>query len=321
MPGAVADGERSPVGAECKRAHRAGDPAEVRYLPGACEARPFFAERARVEEGDAAVVAADHERPPLRAQSVVEDTGAAAVQHGDRRWAAHECRQEIAAGGKRVIESDAFAGEQEGAVEQRLVEGLCSKPLGGSRCCLGARRPPFACCDKGGRGDRDKKRERHGEEAAQPSVRASLSARLAREGAAAIFQELALEPVQPRFIGGLIGPLKRCREAGAAIELARVSPARLPFDGRLGQMAVQASSLRVLLEPAHEPRPLVEERLVDELDGLVVDDEQSTSDEGRGYARNALVVVGVELRTRHSPSRQCFAVASGDESERDPSCD
>ena len=67
---------------------------------------------------------------------------------------------------------------------------------------------------------------------------------------------------------------------------------------------MQAAALRVLLQPFDEPRPLLEQRLVDELDRSVVGDEQPALDQRREHARDALVVVGVELAARHAPARR-----------------
>ena len=156
--------------------------------------------------------------------------------------------------------------------------------------------------DEGGRRDRDKERERGGEQAAQPSVHAPLPARLASECAPALLQELALEPVQSRLLAGIVGPLERGREAGAAVELARVAATRPPLLRCLGQMSVHAPPQRVLVEPRDEPRPALEESLVDELDRIVVDDEEATRDEGRDHTCDVLVVVGVELLMPDAPA-------------------
>ena len=57
---------------------------------------------------------------------------------------------------------------------------------------------------------------------------------------------------------------------------------------------------------------------MDELDRLVVGDEQPPLDERREHARDARVLLGVELAARRAPARERLAVSAGDEPEQDP---
>ena len=86
-------------------------------------------------------------------------------------------------------------------------------------------------------------------------------------------------------------------------------------------MAVQTMALRVLLEPGDESRPLLDQGLVHEFNRAVVDDEQPPLHERSEHARDARVVLGVELLARHAPPRERLALAARDEPEQDPARD
>ena len=79
---------------------------------------------------------------------------------------------------------------------------------------------------------------------------------------------------------------------------------------------MQATTLRVLVQPLGEPRPPLQQRLVHQLDGPAVRDQQAPLDQ----RRDLLVLVGIELVARHAPARDCFTVAVG-EPEQDPTRD
>jgi hypothetical protein len=81
-------------------------------------------------------------------------------------------------------------------------------------------------------------------------------------------EEVALELVQVAFVAG--DPIERRGEPCAAVELAAVTRSLLPVARRTGQVLVQAAALRVLLEPAAQSRPFAQQRLVRDLEGLVL---------------------------------------------------
>ena len=68
-------------------------------------------------------------------------------------------------------------------------------------------------------------------------------------------------------------------------------------------MEVEPAALRVLLEPLLHARPLLEERLVHELDVVVVGDDEPAFDQSRQHARDRLVAIGVELGATDTPAR------------------
>ena len=76
---AVANGECLAVWAERKRAHGSYDRAHIGELRGTLETWPGLPQRACVEEGHAAVVAADGKRAAVWGERVVEDARAADV--------------------------------------------------------------------------------------------------------------------------------------------------------------------------------------------------------------------------------------------------
>ncbi len=126
---AVAYGKGPPVGAERECPHRPNDRAEVADLVARVEARPDLAQRPRVEERHASVIAAHGECAAIAAKRIVEDTCAAAVQHRERRRAPQERSEEIAPRRDRVVEVDALPREQQCAIEAWLDEGLRAEPL------------------------------------------------------------------------------------------------------------------------------------------------------------------------------------------------
>ena len=163
----------------------------------------------------------------------------------------------------------------------------------------------------GARGDRgEEQHQRRGEQAAESPVRPPLPRGLARRGCAALLEELALELVERCRSPPLSSHSSVAARRGAAVELARLASSGLPLRRRQGQMAVQTTALRVLLEPGDESRPLLDQGLVHEFDGAVVGDEQPPLDERREHARDARVVLGVELVARHAPPRERLALAA-----------
>src|SRR5205814_6153946 len=120
------------------------------------------------------------------------------------------------------------------------------------------------------------------EQRAQSACRASV-----RD--AARLEELTLQIDQPCPLFERFRPLERSCEACAPIELSRVSPARLPGRGRLRQSSVQAAPLVVLLDPPPESRPLLEQRLVHELDRALTRHDETTLNQDIEHSRRALV--------------------------------
>ena len=70
-------------------------------------------------------------------------------------------------------------------------------------------------------------------------------------------------------------PLERGGQARAAVEPARVARVAVPGPRRVAERAVQAPALRVLFQPAAQPRPLPQERLVRDLHRAVADGQQA----------------------------------------------
>ena len=91
--------------------------------------------------------------------------------------------------------------------------------------------------------------------------------------AAALVEEGALARGELGVVVG--GPVERRRQARAAIELAGVAAAGLPFARGAAEVAVQPPALGVFLEPAAQARPLAQQRLVRDLDLAVADREQA----------------------------------------------
>jgi hypothetical protein len=62
-------------------------------------------------------------------------------------------------------------------------------------------------------------------------------------------------------------PGKRLLETGAAVELSLLSVEALPGGGGLADVAQATQPFAIVVDPALEPRPLPQQRLVSDLDG------------------------------------------------------
>ena len=125
--------------------------------------------------------------------------------------------------------------------------------------------------------------------------------------------------VQPGAVRRRVRPLERRREARAAVELARLPPATPPTP------RPPASDVGAGGGPARpprataEPRPLLEQRLVHELDRAVVGDEEPPLDENRrARARRAARRSASSSARGDTPARQRLAATAADEPEQDP---
>ena len=102
-----------------------------------------------------------------------------------------------------------------------------------------------------------------------------------------------------RSVAALGGEVQRGGEPRAAVELARVAAARVPVARGQRDVPVQPPGLGVVLEPAAQPRPLPQQRLVGDLDGLPADREQPVLGQHLEDAAGRLAAVEVELGQRH----------------------
>ena len=247
---------------------------------GAVEARTQGAKRMRVEERDAAVVGARCQKAAVDAERVVEDARAAAVEDSECGRAPQQRGEEIAAGREGVVECDSFTCKEQRPVELGLRQRLRAEALRDRRRRLPLR--AAACRERDATGDQRRQQQDDGsrEQRAQPPRRAGV-----RDAARLEERTLQVDQLCPFF--ERFRPLERSCEACATIELPRVSPARLPRRGRLRQSSVQAAPLVVLLDPPPESRPLLEQRLVHELDRALARDDETTLDEDVEHSRRA----------------------------------
>ena len=184
--------------------------------------------------------------------------GVVRADDADRGRAAEQRAEQVAARPHRVVERDALAGEQERAVELVVEQRAGTESLGLGRRRLGARvaallerdrrpRPPQATSSAAtpARTARSRRCER--------SLAARLSARNSRSAAL-------------RSASWVARPVQRRGQPRAAVELAAVAAAGVPLARGVAEVMVQAPALGVLLEPAAQPRPLAQQRLVRDLD-------------------------------------------------------
>ena len=182
------------------------------------------------------------------------------------------------------------------AIEAVLGERLGSETLGGlgggrvaRALALGERDHPGD--DGGGEQHADA-----GEQRAQAPVGAPLALGLALARSLAFLEKRALELVQLRVVARR--PVERRGKSGASIELGGVVFRAVPLGGRVDQVLVQAPALGVLLQPAPQPRPLAQQRLVGDLDRVLVDGDEPALGQHRERAGRILVALDLELGER-----------------------
>jgi hypothetical protein len=259
----VADGERAPVRTERKCALGSGDRAAVAQLSGAPERGAELPQRPRIEDRDPAVVPADREQSTVGGERVVDDLRVGAMQDRECSRAAKQRCEQVAARRGRVVEANALAREQQRPVEPRLRERLRAEPLSNGRRRLSFRGTARSERDDAGNECSDEEEQRDCEQPAQ-------APRRARVRVSAFGQELPLDAVERRGLR----PLERRRQARAAVQLSGIATRGRPLRRRLREVQMHAPTLYVLLEPRLQSRPMLEQRLVDQLDGRLVGDEQ-----------------------------------------------
>ena len=159
--------------------------------------------------------------------------------------------------------------------------------------------PALDAADRERRRDGGDQREQRDRARDGPPVAMGLSPL----GGAAVVEELALDVVEPFLVRR--APLERRGQPRAAVEVGRLAAARDPLAGGIGDPAMEAASLRVVLEPAAQPRPFAQQRLVRELDVALADREQALGGE---RADGAGVL---ELLQRDAPALAASVLAFG----------
>ena len=123
-------------------------------------------------------------------------------------------------------------------------------------------------------GEHQQARQRRGEPAELPGApRGGVP--LGPLGAQAGGEKLALDAGQHGAAAVRIGPLPCQRQARTPVQRPGVPAEAVPDGRRIGELPVGAQRLPVLVEPAVQPGPGTDERLVRDLHGVVADDEQS----------------------------------------------
>ena len=107
-----------------------------------------------------------------------------------------------------------------------------------------------------------------------------------------------------------VAPLQRAGEARAAVEVADVASGVVPLTGGVGEAAVQAPALGVVLQPAAQSWPFAQQGVVRELDGAGADREQALVGEDGDDLGDSVVV---ELGQRDPPALDRAAGVLGGE--------
>ena len=173
---------------------------------------------------------------------------------------------------------------------QRAGERSDVAHLGGERHRVGPAgmvvRPPLLDDGQACRDERDDEQHREADDLdAQPPCDAAVPTYLLLLGCDRRVEELLLGGREP--VGARPRPLERAVEPGAAVELGRVAPERIPLLRGGGEVLADALSLAVFVEPAPQPRPRACECLVRDLQGVRA---------GRQQARTQQCVDHVALR-------------------------
>jgi hypothetical protein len=89
---------------------------------------------------------------------------------------------------------------------------------------------------------------------------------------AARVQELALDRDQLRAVAT---PVECGGQSRSPVQLAGIAGRSLPRLSRLREVPVEPEALSIFAQPRSEPRPLADQRLVRDLDALIVDRQKS----------------------------------------------
>ena len=211
-------GEAAAVGAERER----GDLADRRRSDALAPSR----RRVRASRNDdRAVVVADRERAAVRMQGDGGQRVAVAAHDADRGRAAAQRGEQVVARGRRVVERDALARQQQRRGPALLAQRLRAEPLrlGGARLARAR-----------DRARRARAAPRRWRRPAAPTTPASTSRtrRRARSLAARLASRNSLlRGVELRLVLG--APLQRRRQPRAAVELGRGRGRPAPFARRL----------------------------------------------------------------------------------------
>ena len=265
--------------------------------------------RSRIEQRHSARNVADREHVFVGAQGGGQDPFAVGAEDPDRGGALEQGGEQVAAGLRRVVERDALARQQQRAIEVGLDEGARAQAQ-----CIGGRGLVACVAPLRERDETGDHRQR--EQCRDPGERGPQAAPLALARGAARGQESALARIDVGFVVG--PPLQRRSEACAAIQLAGVAAACIPGGRSVAQVVVQATALRILLQPAPEARPFAQQRLVRDLDLAFADRHQPIAREHGQHLSDALVTVGLELSHRDAPARRRRALALFRQAEQDP---
>jgi hypothetical protein len=131
-----------------------------------------------------------------------------------------------------------------------------------------------------------------------------------------LVQELALQLIE---VGVMITcPVQGAGQPHPSVQLSGVAAGLVPFAGGTDEVAVQRPTLDVVLQPAPQPRPLAQQRLVGYLYGVLALGEQPLVGQGVQHRPDTLVTALGELVEGHPASDHCLALARPDQPQEDP---
>ena len=157
------------------------------------------------------------------------------------------------------------------------------------------------------------------------SRRLVCASRSARRRASATSRSAAARPAWRnsrsssfRSVSWVRRPVQRAGQPRPPVQLPRVTPGLVPLAGGADQMAVQGPPLDVLLQPAAQPRPLAQQRLVGHLHTVLAHAEQPLVDQGVQHRPAPLVMGWGDLVERHAAAHHRLALARPGQAQQDP---
>jgi hypothetical protein len=231
--------------------------------------------------------------------------------------------QQVAAAFERVVEGDGLPGQQDRAVD--LVLGLGQRPkapgVGDQRLAFGP--APQGQRQRAGHQGQHQHHGQAGDQLTQPAAgprlplgaTAGVGHLMLGRGPAGV-QELALQLIEVAVV--IAGPVQGAGQPSPPVQLPRLPAGLVPLPRRRDEVALQGSALDILLQPAVQPGPLPQQRLVGHLHGVLGLGQQPLVGQRLQHPQDELVLGGGELLQGHPAADHRLALARPGQPQQDP---